>query len=167
MILDEYSIISKDFLAVLSRNISIDKETVVHNDYSQSFGGINIIICSDFHQFPPVTCPVSSALYYPSDPKKDSINMQLGHAIYEEFLMVAILKEQMRVKDLVWLDFLHHLQHDHVEEQHVGLLKSLIIGRSAVMNVDFEHVPWSDACLITPRLRVRTEWNDAAIWKMC
>lgn len=116
MILDEYSMIAKDFLAVLSRNILIGKEMAAHNDHSQSFGGINIIICGDFHQFPPVTQPVSSALYYPSDQKKDSINMQLGHAIYEEFLTVVILKKQMRVKDPVWLDFLCHLQHGHVEE---------------------------------------------------
>lgn len=75
-----------------------------------------MIICGNLHQFLLVTQPISSALYYPSYPSQDSINMQLGQAIYEEFSMVVIFKEQMRIKDIVWLDFLHHLQPGHVEE---------------------------------------------------
>ena len=35
------------------------------------------------------------------------------------------------------------------------------------MNVDFNHDPWSSACLITWRHGVHLEWNEAAIQKMC
>lgn len=35
------------------------------------------------------------------------------------------------------------------------------------MNVDFNDCPWNDACLIMPRHGVWTEWNEAAIRKMC
>ncbi len=62
MALDEISMIPKDFFALLSRNVGIGKR----NTSDRSFGGINIIILGDFHQFPPVARPIRDALYYPS-----------------------------------------------------------------------------------------------------
>jgi hypothetical protein len=73
-----------------------------------------VIICGDLHQFPPVARPLRSTLYYPSDQVQDSVDSQLGRAIYEEFSTVVTLKEQMQVTDRVWHDFLQHLQHGHV-----------------------------------------------------
>ena len=109
IILDEYSMIAKDFFGLLSRNISIGKGASIEDAHSQSFGGLNVIICGDLHQFPPVARSQSSALYYPSDPMRDSIESQLGHAIYEEFSTMVILKEQMRAMDKIWHEFLQHL----------------------------------------------------------
>jgi hypothetical protein len=59
LILDEVSMLGKSFLARLSRNISIGKGGLS----TQSFGGINVIICGDFHQFPPVAVRPSEALF--------------------------------------------------------------------------------------------------------
>jgi hypothetical protein len=42
--------------------------------------------------------------------------------------MVVILKEQMRVTDEVWKDFLVHLRHGMVEEEHLKMLCTLIVG---------------------------------------
>lgn len=67
IILDEYLMIAKDFLVLLSRNILIVKEMDGHKNHSGSFGGINMIICGNLHQFPPVAWPMLSALYYPSN----------------------------------------------------------------------------------------------------
>lgn len=47
------------------------------------------------------------------------------------------------------------------------MLWSLIIGKDEAHTVDFSCQPWSDAALVTPRHAVRTQWNDAAIRKMC
>ena len=82
-----------------------------------------MIICSDLDQFPPVACPVCSTLYYPSDQVRDSIDSQLGRAIYEEFSTVVTLKEQMQVTDSVWHEFLQHLRNGHVQERHLSLLR--------------------------------------------
>lgn len=54
LIIDEMSMLSKSFLAKLSRNIAIGKATDDHTPSPHSFGGINVIMCGDFHQFPPV-----------------------------------------------------------------------------------------------------------------
>ena len=163
LVIDEISMISKSFLAVLSRHISIGKEK---GDSSDSLGGINVIFCSDFHQFPPVTCVVSEALYHPAK-ATDSVDSQIGHAIYEEFNTVVILRDQLRVTDGVWHDFLTHLRYGHVQEHHLSMLRAQIVKNPACKPTDFSSKPWNDAPLVTPRHAVRTQWNEAAIRKHC
>ena len=106
LIINEMSMISKTFFTLLSPIIiSIAKTTVGVDTSTDSFGGINIIICGDFHQFLPVAALTYEALYYPANIQKDSTDALLGHAIYEEFITVVILKEQIHCIDPVWLDF--------------------------------------------------------------
>ncbi|KAJ7339305.1 hypothetical protein DFH08DRAFT_915798 [Mycena albidolilacea] len=152
--------LGKLFLARLSRNISIGKGGLS----TQSFGGINVIICGDFHQFSPVAVRPSEALFYPIDAAWDSLESKLGWTIYEEFSTVVILKEQMRVTDAVWLDFLHHLRVGGVQKHHLVMLRTLIVGKECdVESANFEIPPW----LVTPRHAVRAQWNSAAVRKMC
>jgi hypothetical protein len=161
--LDEMSMLAKDFFALLSRNAGIGKGNID----GRSFGGVNVIILGDFHQFPPVARPIRDALYYPSNAETDSLGSQIGRAIYEEFTMVVTLKEQKRVTDPVWHDFLRNLRTGSVNAGHVQMLRSLIIGEKSSDNVDFESEPWNDASLVTPRHAVRVHWNNAALRKMC
>jgi hypothetical protein len=161
--IDEMSMIAKDFLALLSRNISIAKQ----GESNISFGGINIILLGDFHQFPPVARSIKDALYYPSDPERNTSASQLGRAIFEEFTMVVELTEQKRVVDPVWLDFLHHLRKGEIEEEDLKLLHSLTIEERVKHNEDFSKPPWRNAILVTPRHAVRTQWNDLCLRQMC
>ena len=94
LIIDEMSMISKEFLAKLSCNISIGKMVEGQPTSNYSFGGISVIMCGDFHQFPPVAVSPHEALYFPSKPH-DSASSKLGRATYEEFNTVVVLKEQM------------------------------------------------------------------------
>ena len=52
LIIDEFSMLSSPFLATLSKNLSI--ATLINGYGSQdvSFGGLNVILCGDLHQFP-------------------------------------------------------------------------------------------------------------------
>ncbi|KAJ7028351.1 hypothetical protein C8F04DRAFT_886815, partial [Mycena alexandri] len=131
LILDEVSMLAKEFMALLSRNISIAKG----QNPNTSFGGIT--------------------LYYPINAIDDSIDSKIGRMIYEELTTVVLLKEQMRVTDAVWLDFLRHLRVGNVQEHHLAMLRGLI------------SAPWNEASLVTPRHAVRTQWNDEAVRKMC
>jgi hypothetical protein len=110
---------------------------------------------------------IQNALYYPIDSINDSAESQLGRAIYEEFSTVVILKEQMRVTDEVWLDFLRHLRYGHVQPHHLTMLRELIIGNTKKSEVNFSIEPWKSVSLITPRHAVRTRWNESAIRKHC
>ena len=194
LVIDEYSMLSKTFLATLSRNIAIGMEGSPGFQPGQSFGGLNVILCGDLHQFPPVACSKREALYHPIS-TNDSMDMQIGRRIYEEFTTVVILKEQMRVTDPTWRDFLVHLRHGRVETRHLKMLRTLLLKQLSVnptqaspltsdpsiitpsysppdppainSPIDFNSLPWSDAALITPRHAVRTRWNEAAARKWC
>jgi len=191
LIIDEYSMLSKSFLAALSRNISIGMEGSQGFQQGMSFGGLNVILCGDLHQFPPVACGKREPLYYPIG-MNDQLAQQVGRKIYEEFSTVVILQEQMRVTDNIWRDFLDHLRYGRVESQHLKMLRTLLLkgsmsnsslacspnttplpdphrdlGKSANPLVDFSTQPWSDASLITPRHAVRMHWNQAAAQKWC
>ena len=155
LVIDEMSMISKSFLAQLSRIISSAKATGDSVGQAASFGGINVILCGDFHQFPPVASPPNEALYFPAIPQRDSVDALIGRTIYEEFELVVLLKEQIRCTDPVWLDFLQHLRYGRVQEQHIHMLRRLVLGDSNASPTDFATEPWQDASLVTPRHKVR------------
>ncbi|KIL70017.1 hypothetical protein M378DRAFT_58263, partial [Amanita muscaria Koide BX008] len=120
LIIDEYSMISKSFLALLSRNISIAKEGSQSYRPDHSFGG-----------------SAAESLFTPLNALSDSRDRNVGRLIYEEFETVVILKEQMRVTDPVWQDLLtlHHLRHGcaHVDfAQEPWCNASLVTPRHAV-----------------------------------
>ena len=163
LIIDEMSMISKEFLAKLSRNISIGKMVEGQPASNYSFGGISIIMCGDFHQFPPVSVSPHEALYFPSKPH-DSASSKLGRATYEEFNTVVVLKEQMQVTYEVWHDFLQHLHYGHVQEYHTEMLHTLLITRHDTQT-DLSTEPWNDSSLVTPRHAVRRLWNEATLKK--
>lgn len=160
LIIDEMSMLSKTFLAKLSRHIGIGKMMEGQSPSPHSFGGINVVMCGDFHQFPPVAVSPKEALYYPSNAERDSTESQIGRSIYESFTTVVLLKEQMRVQDPTWLDFLRHLRVGEVYEHHVHMLRSLVLTNPACEQPNFNITPWSDASLVTPRHGVRRVWND-------
>ena len=162
--LDEMGMIAKDFFALISQCTSIGKK---QSGAGWSFGGINVILFGDFHQFPPVARPICNALYYMSNPQTDSIGSQVGRATYEEFNTVMILKEQRRITDPVWHNFLKHLRDGTIQDEHLNMLCTLIIGKKQDLDVDFEKEPWLDASLITPHHAVHSQWNTTALRKMC
>ncbi|KAJ3930790.1 MAG: hypothetical protein NXY57DRAFT_853411, partial [Lentinula lateritia] len=88
-----------------------------------------------------------------------------GRAV--EFDVVVILKEQMRVVDHTWRDFLVHLRHGMVEERHLKMLRTLVLGDITCLPTDFSKGPWNDASLVTPRHAVREQWNEEALQKHC
>ncbi|KIK22945.1 hypothetical protein PISMIDRAFT_101620, partial [Pisolithus microcarpus 441] len=165
LIIDKMSMIGKTFLAKLSRNITVGKMAEGKAASSASFGGINVIMCSDFHQFPPVAVSPSEALYVPLRPQSDLTLAQVGHAIYDEFQTVMVLKEQMHIMDQTWLDFLNHLRMGRVQEHHITMLRTLVLTNPVAHMPDFTMSPWADASLVTPRHAMCQQWNNAALCK--
>lgn len=102
LIIDEVSMIAKTFFALLSRQISIGKQK-------------------------PVAVAPSEALYYPTNIIRDTMESQIGRSIFEEFSTVVILREQMRVTDPEWRDFLTHLQYGRVQQQHLTMLGTMLL----------------------------------------
>ncbi|EKM53756.1 uncharacterized protein PHACADRAFT_63613, partial [Phanerochaete carnosa HHB-10118-sp] len=140
LIIDKVSMISKSFFTLLSRQISIGKEK---------------------SRVP------SKALFYPTNLMIDSVDSQIGRSIYEEFVNVVILQEQMQVTDPVWRDFLEHLRYGRVQKWHLMMLHQLVITSPHCPETDFQSLPWSDASLVMPRHAMRQLWNDSANRKHC
>lgn len=111
LIIDEYSMLVKSYFAVFLRHIAA---ALVKEDGTDGLSDFNIILFGDLHQFPPIAVSPSEALFKPVDTENDPADRQLGRKLYEEFSTVVILKEQMRVVDGVWHDFLTHLRFGEV-----------------------------------------------------
>lgn len=104
LIIDEISMVSREFFAKLSRIVGLVKRRAGCNNAELPFGGVNVIIVSYFHQFPPVA---SKPLYWGaaenSDPDGDDT---YGNELYKRFETVVILKQQVRVTDMNWVKLL-------------------------------------------------------------
>lgn len=165
LVIDEISMVPRELLAWVSRIISMAKEAAGCETGAQPFGGINVLIVGDFHQFAPVN---SKPLYHPGEPAKDRTKEgAIGHELYKQFESVVILKQQHRVTDPQWTDFLQHARYGQCEPRHLTYLRSLILTSPTCSIPDFNIAPWNRAVLITSRHSVRIAWNEAATRKHC
>ena len=160
LIIDEISMVSREFFAKLSNIIAHARadHAMLSDD---PFGGLNVILVGDFHQFPPVASKPSAPLYWPCKPEKDNEMEILGRKLYEQFDTVVRLKTQVRITDPEWVDLLQHARHGRCKEHHLTMLRSLILTDHRCPVTNFTTSPWKNAILITPRHAVRMQWNTA------
>lgn len=166
LVLDELSMLGKEWTSLMSRNVDIGKQGSDDHIPDAPFGGVNVILCGDLHQFPPVAKPTREYLYHPTRPE-DPVLCKLGRAIWEKFDVVVLLKEQMRVVDPVWREFLVHLRRGEVQQRHLDMLRGLVLQPGEEQNIDFSEGEWAKAMLVTPRHAVRVQWNAMAARKAC
>jgi hypothetical protein len=72
LIIDEMSMLSRQFLAKLSKIITTVLCCDDIGDDSLPFGGLNVVLVGDFHQFPPVVAGRAAPLYYPNNQHFDN-----------------------------------------------------------------------------------------------
>jgi hypothetical protein len=123
----------------------------MEEEVDKVFGGLNVIIVADFHQFPPVVACHSASLYCLANPWYDSEDEVLGHKIYEQFTTVVQLKEQIRIKDEIWHDVLQHVHYGDCNQHHINIIKQLIITNPNSPSTDYSTQPWKEARLVTPQ----------------
>lgn len=167
LIIDEISMIGREFLSKLSTIFQMISDALgLAGKGSLPFGGLHVIIVGDLHQFPPVVSRRQAPLYWPCHPN-DTDEENAGRMLYEKFTIVVILREQVRVVDKEWLDFLRHARIGACKPHHIDMLRSLILTDKRCPKTDFSSGPWSKALLVTPRHAVRMLWNDEALRKHC
>lgn len=159
LIIDEISMVSREMFARLSAIISQAK---AHEGTAcdKPFGGLNIILVGDFHQFPPVAAKPSAPLYWLCNQEKDTDNDTVGRQLYEQFDIVVQLKTQVQVTDLDWLDLLQHVRHGDCTETHISMLWKLTLTHNKCPPTDFTSLPWNKALLVTPRHAMQMKWNS-------
>lgn len=127
LIIDEISMISKTFFAQLDRIFSRVMDNNERNPRNLPFGGINVIICGDFHQFPPVATKKNAPLYYPKNELQDTEREKIGKDLYDKFDQVVILKQQMRSQDPRWNELLQNARTGNCSEDDLSELRRLIL----------------------------------------
>ncbi|KAJ3729419.1 hypothetical protein C8R42DRAFT_549626, partial [Lentinula raphanica] len=135
LIIDELSMLSKTFITKLNDHISTGVRGTDHFITDSSFGG-----------------PKRSAMYFQHHPT-DTLEMRLGRQIYEEFSVVVLLQEQMRVTDIIWRAFLTRLRYGRVTDEDVEMLNGMVLNKGTA--------------LVTPRHGVRKLWNSEAVREHC
>lgn len=167
LILDECSMLASGFFGKFAKTLDMARDSIDDGRNGRPFGGINVILAGDFHQFPPVVSKTTAPLYYPIQHVHDSMDEVYGKTLYQAFDTVVILEQQVRVKDAQWLDFLRHARHGTCEPHHIEMVRKLILTDPECPKTDFTEGPWSHATLITPRHAVRMAWNEEAVRKHC
>ena len=155
IIVDEFSMLTKQMLACVSEVVTCVAMNLGVGDDKLPFGGINVILAGDPHQFPPVG-NASGALYacLPNEIGKGAI----GRLIYEQFETVVTLREQKRVTDTGWNDMLLRLREGACTSEDVEMVESLILA-NCMEKTKFDQQPWNQCVLLTPRNATRKPWN--------
>ncbi len=160
--IDECSMLTKDLLALTSEVVAKTRA----QDGIQSphaFGGMNVILFGDFHQFPPVGHD-NAALYRDSGNLARSV---IGKSIYDQFTTVVLLTQQIRVTDHVWNELLQRLRTGDCTDKDIEIIDSLVLEDKCDNLPDFQQPPWDEAILVTSRQLPRDEWNLASIRQHC
>ncbi|KAI6138418.1 hypothetical protein BKA82DRAFT_949288, partial [Pisolithus tinctorius] len=164
LIINEMSMVSRPFLAKLSNIISRARTGANDNSSVLPFGGLNVILVGDFHQFPLVATKASAPLFWPCNVERDTDEL-LGHRIYEQFDVMVRLKTQVRVTDPGWLDLLQHVWNGSCSEHHINMLRGLVLDNATCPPTDFCSSPWKDAVLVTPHHAVHMQWNSMTAYE--
>ncbi|KAJ7598374.1 hypothetical protein C8J56DRAFT_728077, partial [Mycena floridula] len=119
------------------------------------FGGFNVIMCGDQHQFPLVANALG-ALYcnLPNDMEEGT----RGRALHRQFTTVVSLTKQHRVDDPVWNNMLLRLRVGECMEEDVEMVKGQMLEK---MPTDFTVPPWNDIAFLTAHNETRKQWNEA------
>jgi len=74
------------------------------------FGGLNMILTGDFHQFEPVGKPHEALYSQPMAGRTEKKTAIVGRNLYSQFDTVVILTEQKRIDDEVWDELLQKIR---------------------------------------------------------
>ena len=65
------------------------------------------------------------------------------------------------------LMLLQHVCHGNCWQEHIDIIRKLIITNHDCVPTNFNSFPWREAQLVTPQHTMQTQWNAAAIQKHC
>ena len=154
--IDEMSMMTTRLLVHLSQATGVVQTGLTGVEASIPFGGLNVILLGDFHQFPPVAS-ATRELYNPSP---ENGTCQLGRNLFEQFNIVIRLDQQIRIRDVGWMEILNRTRTGDCTYQDIVAMKKLVLTNPECDIPDFTQPPWSDTILVTSWNCVRNRWNE-------
>lgn len=171
LIIDEVSMVPLTMMTQLSQRIGRARAHLPDYSSTKPFGGLNVILLGDMHQFPPVIGGVQKALFLPMQrcrtDGKNSEAMVKGREIYEQFDTVVKLRKQVRVVDEEWRNLLQRVRHGNCGANELRYLRRVVLSDKDCPPTDFSQEHWKNATLITPRHSVRRLYNSAKVREHC
>lgn len=164
LIIDECSMLTCEHLFYLSRIAATIRASLGLGNVNEAFGGLNVILLGDFHQFPPVM-RTNAALYCIRGGGTE--RGTTGRALFEQFKSVFFLRKQMRTVDKEWAALLGRLRIGECTEADLDEINKLVLSNPACQIPDFSQPPWSDCVLVTSRHGVRRAWNTESVKRHC
>ena len=164
LIIDEMSMIHDTLFTDIAKVVAHIKKAADEGDEHLPFSGMHVILMGDFHQFPPVGRTNCSLYLLTPTTNADAM---YARTLYRQFETVVCLREQIRIRDSVWMDILCRLRVGGCTEDDIRIVKTLILNRLECPKTDFGCLPWSEAILITTRHTVREAWNAACLDRHC
>ena len=164
LIIDEMSMMYNTLLSDVAEVVSFVKRQEGEGNNHLPFNGMHVILFGDFHQFPPVGNPMA-ALY--SRTPTTTAKATQGRGLYRQFDTVIELRQQIRVQDQTWIDFLNRVRIGECTKEDITDLQKLLLSSKDCPETNFETHPWNDAVLVTSRHSVREAWNDACLTRHC
>jgi hypothetical protein len=161
--IDEVGMCTLNLLTLLSQVAGKVKVDDGKANMTVPFGGLNVLIMGDFHQFPPVGGP-HIALYRKLVERNTAV---IGKAIYLQFDTVVNLHRQWRIDNEGWMQILQRSRDGECTVADLREIRKLIVTNPECEPTDFTKHPWNTAVLVTPRNCVRNMWNRAALQKHC
>lgn len=165
--IDEVSMLTTDLLTLTSQVAGFVKTGSGRADSTVPFGGINVLLMGDFHQFPPVGNPQGALYSAPNLIKKEATSRIVGRNIYSQFETVITLTEQMRITDDAWMHILQRSRTGDCTKEDLGEIRKLVLTNPKCDIPDLDEAPWDDVILVTPRNIMRERWNGAALRRHC
>ncbi|KAJ3561239.1 hypothetical protein NP233_g10314 [Leucocoprinus birnbaumii] len=159
LIIDECSMMTSEMLGLVAEVVTGTRLKEGKCGPLDAFGGLSIVLFGDFHQFPPVSC-ANLALYKPNSVNKRAM---IRYEFYTRFRKIVILRQQNRVRDAKWTDFLRRLRHRECNAEDMEMIESLRLTNPDCDIPDFTKEPWNEAVLVTLRVEVKNRWNKAAL----
>ncbi|SJL10776.1 uncharacterized protein ARMOST_14170 [Armillaria ostoyae] len=153
----------KSLLTKLSDSVMVTHSQLGLQNADCPFGGLNVALFADFHQFPPVA-RTYAALY---DSESSTDLGARGHNLYQQFKNVVLLNKQLRVMDPEWMGLLERLHSGICTADDVELLKTVTLDSPSCLPTSLDEMPWSNAIFITSCNAARNEWNAEALRCHC
>lgn len=128
--MDEKSMLTTPLLAHLAKATSVVRAELNAVDASIPFGGLNIVLLGDFHQFPPIASH-KKELYHSTESTPPTPPCEIGRNLFEQFDVVIKLEQQMRIQDLSWEGILQRSQTGDCTKEDIIEIRKLVLTNPA------------------------------------
>jgi hypothetical protein len=159
LVIDHISLMTKTMFSLLSDRLTLIRHACGMCHADALFGGMDVLICGDFHQQHRIGCSVFEHLYHTESSPSGNLLQEAGRRLFESFSECVILRK-MHTEPLKkgWHQVLERFRTDPLDSVTIN---SIQYQRSVLREFD-AHL-WEYPLLISNHRFTRSSWNFCAL----